>query len=127
MAEQKYLWYQKKLHHVNDNLSTQTSLFKQSCLIFSHTALRHCNFTYRITGKVIMQRLVQQCSLAALHGAHQRNVDRVICPFKIVAPCGNGHRVRWHNGDTELDWFKRHLKIRKIKDVQCKQVVTYKY
>lgn len=123
----KNIYGTKKLHHEIDIFLKQTSLSKQSCFIFSHTALHFCHFTYRNTGKVIVQRLVQQYSFAALHDAHQRNVDRIIRPIKNVAPCGNGHHVGRHNAETELGWFKRHLKIRKIKDVQCKQVVTHKY
>lgn len=67
-------------------------------LLKSHryAALQQCNITYRPSLKVIVQRFVQQRSLAALLRAHQCNVDIVVCPCKPLVPCGNSHCVIWH-------------------------------
>lgn len=56
--------------------------------------------TYRFSGKVIIQKLVQQCSFAGLQCAHQCNVDMVVSPIKQVVPCGSCYRVRRHGAQT---------------------------
>lgn len=56
------------------------------------------NVTYRPPLKVVVQRFVQQCSLAALLCAHQGDIDIVICPCKPLVPCGHSHYVIWHDG-----------------------------
>lgn len=58
------------------------------------------NSTYRPSLKVIVQRFVQQCPLAAPLRAHQRNIDIVIRPCEPLAPCGNSHCVGGHGGQT---------------------------
>lgn len=72
----------------------QPQLRKRVCCCRSLTA------TYRSSLKVIVQRLVQQRSLAALLGAHQCDVDVVICPSEPLAPRRDGHRVGQH-GDVD--------------------------
>lgn len=75
------------------------------------TALEKCNITYRPPLKVVVQRFVQQRPFTALFRAHQCNVNRVVCSFKTVAPCGNSHLVRRHGAHTG---WKTHTLSTKI-------------
>lgn len=64
-------------------------------------APRQWRVTYRPPLEVIVQRFVQQRSLAAPICAHQCDEDIVVCPCEPLAPRGNGHRVGRHVGCKE--------------------------
>lgn len=87
---------------------------KNNCRAVILAALQLCNITYRAPLKVVVQRFVQQRSLAAALCAHQCDVDIIIGPCEPLAPCGHSHRVGRHV-EWKLQKSKSSVARKKVK------------